>query len=65
MKVPPALLGQFRELSNRKSQQLLEEYHAWLSANEVQTSEADGEPPAYVSVGIYYSQEVPPGEDQS
>ncbi len=65
VKVPPELLGEFRELSSRKSQQLLEEYHTWLTANEVQVLESGDESPAYVSVGIYYSQETPLAEDQS
>ena len=46
------VLGDFRELSNRRSQELLEEYDAWLSEREVK-SEADDEA-AYVAVGIYY-----------
>jgi hypothetical protein len=45
-------LAEFRELSNRRSQQLLEEYDAWLSEREIDHP-AEGEA-AYVAVGIYY-----------
>ena len=65
VRVPPAELEEFRALSNRKSQQLLEEYHAWLSAHELAPSEQGREPAAYVSVGIYYNQQSPPEEDSS
>jgi hypothetical protein len=50
-------------MSNRKSQQLLEEYHQWLSGHEVDTT---GEPearPWYVAVGIYYTDRPEQGED--
>ncbi len=47
-------LPAFRELSNRKSQDLLEEYHAWLSASELDADPSGQEKPQYVSVGIYY-----------
>jgi len=52
VRVPQQVLPIFRELSNRKSQELLEEYHAWLSANELSDSELGS--PWYVAVGIYY-----------
>ncbi len=44
----------FRELSNRKSQELLEVYHAWLSTNEVPEKAQGQDKPWYVTVGIYY-----------
>lgn len=47
-------LAEFRKLSNRKSQQLLEEYDAWLSEHEV-SKDTDGKQERhYVAVGIYY-----------
>jgi hypothetical protein len=47
-------LQAFRELSNRKSQELLEEYHRWLSAQEVEAENPEAGKPHYVAVGIYY-----------
>lgn len=44
-------LAAFREFSNRRSQQLLEEYDAWLAEHEVNGQQDDA---AYVAVGIYY-----------
>ena len=56
------VLPEFRELSNRRSQELLEEYDAWLSEHEV--SGQDESEAAYVAVGIYYvkhyEQEIEP-----
>ena len=53
----------FRELSNRKSQELLEEYHAWLSVNEVHEEQPGQDKPWYVAVGIYYFEhEISEGE---
>jgi hypothetical protein len=51
-------LPAFREYSNNKSQQLLEDYHAWLSNHEVSSGD-DGqeESPRYVAVGIYYTED--------
>ncbi|MEE4278823.1 MAG: DUF6502 family protein [Halieaceae bacterium] len=56
----------FRELSNQKSQELLEEYDAWLSKHEV----SDGDAPAealgcYVAVGIYYFDQTLDKEDSN
>jgi hypothetical protein len=45
-------LRAFRDLSNRKSQELLEDYDAWLAEHE--TGASDREDGCYVSVGIYY-----------
>ena len=54
----------FRELSNRKSQELLEEYHAWLSAREIDASVQGQDAPWYVAVGIYYYEhEVTEGDE--
>ncbi|WP_439101398.1 DUF6502 family protein [Congregibacter sp.] len=56
--VSEAALGAFRQLSTQKSQELLEEYHAWLVEHEIasETHDADEntEKHRYVSVGIYY-----------
>jgi hypothetical protein len=62
--VHPDAVPAFREFSNRKSQMLLEEYHAWLSDNEVDPEADEGTEPRYVAVGIYYSAYPGPGEDQ-
>lgn len=61
--VHPDALPAFREMSNRKSQELLEEYHAWLSAHEIQDIDDEAAPPAYVSVGIYYHENLGTEED--
>lgn len=53
----PDALPEFRRLSNEQSQALLERYHAWLSAHQV--DEADEATPAYVAVGIYYAEDTP------
>lgn len=61
--VHPDAVPAFREFSTRKSQMLLEEYHAWLSANEVDPEGAGETEPSYVAVGIYYSTYPGPGKD--
>ena len=61
--VHPDAVPAFREFSNRKSQMLLEEYHAWLADNEIDPEEDNGIVPRYVAVGIYYSVYPGPGED--
>lgn len=50
--VSKSVLAEFRELSNRRSQELLEEYDTWLAEREVKNQ--DNEVAAYVAVGIYY-----------
>lgn len=55
-------IAEFRQFSNQKSQQLLEEYHQWLSAHEVEPDRNPGSPKGYVAVGIYYV-EHSDGED--
>jgi hypothetical protein len=47
-------LAQFKALSNQRSQELLEEYHAWLSEHEISADPNEQEDAHYVSVGIYY-----------
>ena len=61
--VHPDAVDAFQEFSTRKSQMLLEEYHAWLSANEIDPGADIGEAPCYVAVGIYYSAYPDPRED--
>jgi hypothetical protein len=61
--VHPDAVPAFREFSTRKSQMLLEEYHAWLSNNEIDPEQDNGTEPRYVAVGIYYSLYPGPGED--
>lgn len=63
--VHPDALPQFRELSNRKSQELLEEYHRWLSAHELSVGDDSSPEPRYVAVGIYYSEYPGTGEESS
>jgi len=51
-------IDQFRTLSSRKSQELLEEYLAWLSTHETDTERDDAAPAGYVAIGIYYSERL-------
>lgn len=53
--VHPDAVPAFRELSSRKSQLLLEEYHRWLSSHEIDPNGESAVEPCYVAVGIYYS----------
>lgn len=52
--VAAAAVKEFRELSNRKSQELLEEYNTWLSRHQVDEQQKSREDTAYVAVGIYF-----------
>ncbi len=47
-------VAEFRRLSNRKSQELLEEYHDWLSQHQLDAAALDAGEAVYVAVGIYY-----------
>lgn len=47
-------LEAFRDMANRRSQQLLEDYHRWLSTHEVDAEDPEAGEPHYVAVGIYY-----------
>lgn len=47
-------LEAFHDMANRKSQELLEDYHRWLSAHEVDADDPEAGKPHYVAVGIYY-----------
>ena len=61
VRVHPSALAEFRALSDRKSQELLEEYHRWLTSHEIDPDE-DGAERCYVAVGIYYTQDEKNGE---
>ena len=54
----------FRRFSDRKSQQLLEEYHDWLTGHEIDPADDDAPEPAYLAVGIYYTEQLPDGEEK-
>jgi len=59
-------LPAFREFSNRKSQELLETYHRWLSAHEIPAgSDGSTEHPHYVAVGIHYFDDTLIAADQT
>jgi hypothetical protein len=54
--VHPDSVSTFRDLSNKKSQQLLEEYHRWLGQHQIDQTDPDKTTePCYVAVGIYYT----------
>jgi hypothetical protein len=59
----PEAVSAFRELSSRKSQLLLEEYHSWLTNHEVGPEDASSVRPCQVAVGIYYSDYPGTGEE--
>jgi len=63
--VQPEAVDAFRELSNQKSQLLLEEYHSWLSSHEIDPDGDRSVEPCYVAVGIYYSDYPASGEEES
>jgi hypothetical protein len=54
--ISSAALPAFRELSNRKSQELLEEYHAWLCEHQVKEPRDDPDQASYAAIGIYYTE---------
>jgi len=57
--IDPAVLPEFRKLSSKKAQQLLEELDAWLSQHEIAEGENENNAPLYVSLGIYYYDNTP------
>ncbi len=59
--VHPDAIEPFKELSNQRSQELLEEYHRFLSEHEIDVD--DDVEPRYVAVGIYYSDYRPRSEE--
>jgi hypothetical protein len=58
-------LPEFRALSTRKAQALLEDFDAWLAQHEVAAGEQDDEQGYYVSLGIYYYENPNHEEDPS
>lgn len=62
--VPPEAMAEFRAVSNRKSQELLEEYHRWLSDHEIEPGAEGDTEPGYVAVGIYFTHYRPGSEDK-
>ncbi len=63
-KVSSALLNknalhEFKQLSNKKSQTLLEQLDAWISKHEVNPNDENA---CYVSLGIYYYEQKSSGE---
>ena len=63
-RLDPADTAEFRALSAKKAQALLEELDAWLSRHEIDpdTPEQAGQ---YVSLGIYYSEGTDSQEEES
>ena len=60
-RIPVEDLPQFRELSSKKSQALLEAFDHWLSErdrDDIPDSDSPKRPTARVGVGIYYYEEV-------
>lgn len=55
---------QFREISSKKAQALLEELDKWLSKHEAPDGDSNTQT-RYVSLGIYYSEHPQSKEDQS
>ena len=58
-------LPEFRALSSRKAQALLEEFDAWLAKHEIAASDQDDDQGHYVSLGIYYYENSEHEEDPS
>lgn len=61
--IHPDAVPAFQALSNKKSQELLEEYHRWLARHEVDASADPGVTPCYVAVGIYYTDSLVGGDE--
>ena len=60
--VRPDAVPAFKRLSDRKSQELLEEYHRWLIEHEMHHHGESSEEPCYVAVGIYYTDNLVAGD---
>jgi hypothetical protein len=58
-------LPEFRALSSRKAQALLEEFDAWLAKHEIAAGEQDDDQGRYVSLGMYYYENPEHEEDPS
>lgn len=63
--VESANLAEFKKISSEKAQQLLEELDAWLSQHEAAKDGTNQEKSTYVSVGIYYYDQLSPGGHNS
>ncbi|MFK8048994.1 MAG: DUF6502 family protein [Halioglobus sp.] len=63
--IHPDAVPAFREMSNKQSQLLLEEYHRWLLKNELDLDDDPDAESYYVAVGIYYTQQLNVGKDPS
>ena len=64
-RVHPDAVSEFRALSTRKAQALLEEFDAWLAKHETAGGEQDDDQGCYVSLGIYYYENPTNEEDPS
>ena len=64
-RVHPDAVAEFRALSNRKAQALLEEFDAWLAKHEIAAREQNDDQSCYVSLGIYYYENPNNEEDPS
>ncbi|NND66246.1 MAG: hypothetical protein HKN19_01550 [Halioglobus sp.] len=62
--VHPDAVAAFQEWSNARSQALLEEYHEFLSAHEIDPDADTDVEPRYIAVGIYFS-DYRPGSEES
>ncbi len=51
-------VAEFRELARTRSQQLLEEYDAWIALHEIGKDNDLTDATTYVAVGIYYNENV-------
>lgn len=60
--IHPEAVPAFQALSNKKSQELLEEYHQWLARHELDAGADPGVKPCYVAVGIYYTDSLVGGD---
>jgi hypothetical protein len=58
-------LPAFRALSAKKSQALLEQFDAWLSAHEIATDQQQDAGARYVSVGIYFFERGPNNKEEN
>jgi Family of unknown function (DUF6502) len=56
VRIDPAAVAKFQQLSARKAQRLLEELDAWLSKHEVDENLPSHTLPHYVALGIYFTE---------
>lgn len=62
--IPAEAIDAFKAFSSQKSQELLEDYHKWLSQHEVNAETNSPNKPHYVAVGIYYYDDLLHEEDE-